>query len=103
MLKKRTNVLLHRHNAALLGLGFIGWNIEGFPQSNREKKEDLVATSRAERGIARHVLVVPRRTRDCPFHPIDGLEAHPTGITGWKPVLPFWVTLRSYPLQVQNF
>jgi len=72
-------------------------------KSNREKKEDLVATSRAERGIARHVLVVPRRTPDCLSHLIDGLEARPTGIKGWKPVLPFCITLRSYPIPVQNF
>jgi hypothetical protein len=29
----------------------------GVLKSNRVKKQDLVATSRAERGIARHVLV----------------------------------------------
>jgi len=28
----------------------------GILKSNREKKQDLVATSRAERGTARHVL-----------------------------------------------
>jgi hypothetical protein len=28
-------------------------------KSNREKKQDLVAASRAERGIARHLLVGP--------------------------------------------
>ena len=45
-------------------------------KSNREKKQDLVATSRAERGIARHVLV---GWASCPSHLIDGLEARPTG------------------------
>jgi hypothetical protein len=33
------------------------WMSIGVLKSNREKKQDLVATSRAERGTARHVLV----------------------------------------------
>ncbi len=57
-------------------------------------------TSRAERGIARHVLV---GWASCPSNLINGLEAHPTGITGWKPVLPFRITPRSYPLRAENF
>jgi hypothetical protein len=40
------------------------------------------------RCCGRHVLVVPRRTRDCQSYLIDGLEARPTGIKTWKPVLP---------------
>ncbi|MGO9117370.1 MAG: hypothetical protein ACLQPD_07115 [Desulfomonilaceae bacterium] len=51
-----------------------------------------MATSRAERGIARHVLV---GQASCLSHLIDGMEARPTGIKGWKPVLPPCITLRS--------
>ena len=68
-------------------------------KTNREKENDLVATSRAERGIARHVLV---GWASCPSHLIDGLEARPTGITGWKPIPPRRITLRSLLLRAQN-
>jgi len=69
-------------------------------KSNREKKKDLVATSRAERGIARHVLV---GQASCLSQLIDGLEARPTGIKGWKPVLPVCITLPSYPIRYKTF
>jgi hypothetical protein len=49
---------------------------------------------------ARHVLV---GWASCPSNLTDGLEARPTEMTGWKPVLLFCITLRSYPLRVQNF
>ena len=53
-----------------------------------------MATSRAERGIACHVLV---EWASSPSIKWDGLEARPTGIKGWKPVLTF--ALRSDPIR----
>ena len=55
----------------------------GTLKDNREKENDLVATSRAERGIARHVLV---GQASCLFHLIDGLEACPTTLR-YSPIL----------------
>jgi hypothetical protein len=59
-----------------------------------------VATSRAERGIARHDLV---GQASCLSHLTDGLEAHPTKITRWKPVPPIRITLRSVSVMGANF
>ena len=42
----------------------------GVPKNDRKKENDLVGRA------------------SCPSHLIDGLEAHPTGITGWKPHAP---------------
>jgi hypothetical protein len=52
----------------------------GVFKNNSEKENDLVATSRAERGIACNVLV------GCPAQNA-GLSV-PFNRTGWKPVLP---------------
>jgi hypothetical protein len=74
--------------------------IMGVLKNNRGKEKDLVATSGAERGIARHVLV---GQASCLFHLIDGLEARPTGIKSWKPVPPIFISSDPYRLWAQNF
>jgi hypothetical protein len=79
-------------------------------KSNREKEKDLVATSRAERGIVRHVLVGQASCLSClgrmgilpvPFNRRAGSPSYRD--QGLEACLTFCVTLRSYPLRVQNF